>query len=163
MAPPKKNSGGSIVLFGVPELRMFPTHLDRQRALAGVAYEADQFGTRRGLAGLAIYMAGMFIGVLVAGVLGELFLTGELSLVNPSEGSKFFAMIGGVIGCLAAMCWQHRRVGRQVLRRHLVRCGVPVCLRCGYDLRGLPGTNAQCPECGDELSNAQKQLLASDA
>lgn len=35
---------------------------------------------------------------------------------------------------------------RRALRRELVRIGIPVCVICGYDLRGQ--TVARCSECG---------------
>ena len=39
-----------------------------------------------------------------------------------------------------------RRSVRRTLRRHLNSIGVPVCMCCGYNLRGAVSTN--CPECG---------------
>jgi len=38
-----------------------------------------------------------------------------------------------------------RRIERH-LRTGLLAAGVPVCMHCGYDLRGQ--TEARCPECG---------------
>ena len=35
---------------------------------------------------------------------------------------------------------------RQKLRHRLIELGIPVCLYCGYDLRG--GGKGVCPECG---------------
>lgn len=45
--------------------------------------------------------------------------------------------------CLA---FYFRNDVRRWLRRELVRHGEPICIDCGYDLRGLP--EWRCPECG---------------
>ena len=37
---------------------------------------------------------------------------------------------------------------RAFLRKNLNEHGIPVCLKCGYDLRGSEGR--RCPECGTE-------------
>ena len=39
-----------------------------------------------------------------------------------------------------------RRQIRSIFRERLNTLGVPVCIRCGYDLRGQ--TEPRCPECG---------------
>lgn len=41
-----------------------------------------------------------------------------------------------------------RRSVRLDLRRALVEAGVPICLACGYQLRGLGPDARACPECG---------------
>ena len=41
---------------------------------------------------------------------------------------------------------------RRALREALAQAGVPICVRCGYDLRGQ--CNAVCPECG-QVSGCQ--------
>ena len=46
-------------------------------------------------------------------------------------------------------CWHGRRWMRRYLRTYLNEHGVPICLNCGYDLRGLP--ESRCPECGTEF------------
>ena len=50
--------------------------------------------------------------------------------------------------------WFCRSELRHLLREQLVDKGVPVCLRCGYDLRGQ--VDARCPECGTPFD---KRLL----
>lgn len=40
-----------------------------------------------------------------------------------------------------------RRRVRQHLRRELVKSGVPICIKCSYDLRGQ--VEPRCPECGN--------------
>lgn len=39
-----------------------------------------------------------------------------------------------------------RRTMRAEIRELVARCGSPLCLSCGYDVRGSPGS--RCPECG---------------
>jgi hypothetical protein len=50
---------------------------------------------------------------------------------------------------LLAVVWETvagRKHMRGSLRVQLIKQGVPICLKCGYDLRGLD--TARCPECG---------------
>jgi hypothetical protein len=48
---------------------------------------------------------------------------------------------------LFGMVWALvRHAARRQLRERLVELGVPICIHCGYDLRGQ--TVPRCPECG---------------
>jgi hypothetical protein len=52
------------------------------------------------------------------------------------------ALLGGWLIVLA-----NRSVHRKAIRRAMVRCGVPVCVPCGYDLSRTDPPDP-CPECG---------------
>ncbi len=41
----------------------------------------------------------------------------------------------------------NRRVQRKAIRRAMVRCGIPICVPCGYDLSKTDASDP-CPECG---------------
>ncbi len=41
----------------------------------------------------------------------------------------------------------NRSVRRKAIRRAMVRCGIPICTPCGYDLTSTEPPNP-CPECG---------------
>ncbi len=62
------------------------------------------------------------------------------------------AIVGGVLGGVAGggsmllLGWIVRDEARRMLREMLRAQGVPVCLACGYSLRGAP--EPRCPECG---------------
>lgn len=62
------------------------------------------------------------------------------------------AVRSGVIAALIAsgglvlFHWGLRKPVRSRLRRELAQRGVPVCVECGYDLRGQ--AEPRCPECG---------------
>lgn len=46
-------------------------------------------------------------------------------------------------------CWHGRRWMRKYLRTYLNEHGIPICMNCGYDLRGQ--VSPSCPECGTEF------------
>lgn len=47
-----------------------------------------------------------------------------------------------------------RHLTRSETRRCLRRMGLPICIICGYDLRGLEQCE-RCPECGREIEGTQ--------
>lgn len=51
-----------------------------------------------------------------------------------------------VVSC--GVWWLFRRRTRRHLREMLFRLGVPICIPCGYDLRG---SKERCPECGTKF------------
>ena len=53
------------------------------------------------------------------------------------------------------LVWLGRRDIQRFLRKQLLERGVPICLRCGYDLRGQ--TEPRCPECGTPFEEALLQ------
>ena len=57
-------------------------------------------------------------------------------------------LIGGMIGGLLGGTFQYvfRKPLRKQIRLQLVTMGIPVCIACGYDLRGQ--REPRCPECG---------------
>jgi len=56
--------------------------------------------------------------------------------------------------------WLFRRRIQRSLRRQLIDRGVPVCLKCGYQLRGL--MDPRCPECGEAFDERLLELCRPD-
>lgn len=54
---------------------------------------------------------------------------------------------------------------RRYLRKELAESGVPICVKCGYDLRGQSAP--RCPECGtpfdEQLFNCEREKSAYEA
>lgn len=57
-----------------------------------------------------------------------------------------YSACGIVLVLIPLMFLRYRKWMRVYLREYLNDHGVPICLDCGYDLRGQ--TNQKCPECG---------------
>jgi hypothetical protein len=53
----------------------------------------------------------------------------------------------------------HRWGVRRDLRHKLIKLGVPVCVGCGYLLRGLPVDTPVCPECVRKLDANVRSML----
>ena len=62
------------------------------------------------------------------------------------------AMIGGIVSGSLVASWEFvfRRAIEEQIRLEMVARGIPVCLGCGYDLRGQ--VEPRCPECGRPFS-----------
>ncbi len=60
--------------------------------------------------------------------------------------------------CFWVVAWPYRTRIRRNFRQELVRDGFPICVPCGYDLRGL--AEPRCPECGAPFD---EQLLNKNA
>lgn len=56
----------------------------------------------------------------------------------------FGLLMGLTVGPGAILVW--RNTVRRSLREQLIEKGIPICLKCGYDLRGQ--AVPRCPECG---------------
>ncbi len=81
------------------------------------------------------------------------FLTFGVVLLQLHRQLRLPSWAGGIlIGVLfgvffgVAYHWLWRRPIRRSLRQRLQQEGVPICLQCGYDLRGQ--TEPRCSECG---------------
>jgi hypothetical protein len=71
-----------------------------------------------------------------------------LVLLIGSRGYLSAAVQHGPLLVLVLMSFVLMRAGRQRLFRKLAAHRNLLCLRCKYDLDGLEGTRAVCPECG---------------
>ena len=62
-----------------------------------------------------------------------------------AHGIAIFGICLGWVGvCIYFLGVLYVPVGR----RCMCECGVRVCIKCGYDLRGQPPRDVTCPECG---------------
>ena len=72
-------------------------------------------------------------------------------IVRVLPGYLIAAIGGGIGGGLGAavILWFGRNKIHRFLRQQLLEMRIPVCMHCGYDLRGQE--EARCPECGQEF------------
>lgn len=123
-----------------PELLLFPTRKEGQRALRKAA--------RGSLLSLRFW--GLFVVFIAALTLLDrlcvepLFRGFGIDSVLPF----MYGAIAGTVGVLGTL-WVSRKKIRRRLRCQLRQMGVPLCVKCGYDLRGQQ--ELRCPECGTEL------------
>jgi hypothetical protein len=121
-----------------PELDLLDTPKDR----AGVHDAAMKVLRRRwqfwvyAIAAPAIGISGFAIGLHF---LGKVF-----PVVARIKGGLLAGAVGGLFPLTYSFAF--RRPLRVLIRKELVKRGVPVCVGCGYDLRGQEV--ARCPECG---------------
>lgn len=87
------------------------------------------------LSGLALVLLGMTGGVAIG------LIPWRVTWLRPVIMACWIQALSLGLG----VAWQGART--RELRKLLRERGVPICLHCGYDLRGL--TEARCPECGN--------------
>lgn len=80
-------------------------------------------------------------------------------VLPPATLLQYLVPITVLIGSfsLVACLWSFRWFGAPLLlkslRKEMNSQGIPVCLRCGYDLKGSVG--AACPECGERIPESE--------
>ena len=121
-----------------PELQHFASRKEADRAV--IECNKQLMKMPKFWVGLAGYTCG--IGVAIAAILFS---------IRPwiyFSGGIYGGIVGGITGgsgvIIVTWLWRHRI--RRFLRQQLVAQGVPICLKCGYDVRGQ--TEPRCPECG---------------
>ncbi len=91
----------------------------------------------------------------IGAVSAMLFLVGRFS--DALQRGFYFAPF---VFSWEAIIWQIAAVSGMFIvairKRRRLRVG-GFCSACGYDLRGLPSTSPQCPECGHSLASADSQ------
>lgn len=88
------------------------------------------------------------VSFLLCFVVGFLILKYPFAMIFDSLGLGLYfpvTMLLSVVYFLVAMQLLWRRPLQQHLRQELVRRGKPICICCGYDLRGQ--SEPRCPEC----------------
>jgi hypothetical protein len=103
---------------------------------------------------------GFFMAVLAGAATIPIYFLLRRALIPlmPALFAKSIAWCVVVGLMLAPALWSIRRRAPKLLRKRLLASGVPVCLKCGYILRGCPGPN--CPECGGPFDERVRLILA---
>ena len=124
-----------------PELARFASDTDRAAALETF----DKALWRRRSFWLALLL--LWLSTLALAEVVPLALPPALTGFFSGKNAIYFrsALLGLSLVPAIQFLWYRPR--RQHLRRWLVDRGVPICLRCGYDLSGQ--VEPRCPECGE--------------
>ncbi len=87
--------------------------------------------------------------LLSGAILGIVFPRLQVPLIGTHLPLWSGSGVAGIIlstAFLIGFQYLWRRPIQRMLRQELAARGVPICIRCGYDLRGQ--TEPRCPECG---------------
>ncbi len=164
--PPSPPALGSAVvrwactchLVGLPELKLFRDPSAKARAL-------DEIGDGK-IGGVVGVLTKPWILMLISGsvTVPVLFLRPSVRILHLPGNIAFYADMALLLGVFCALILLHRPFAARHLRRRLVDSGIPVCVGCGYDLRGLAPLirgGLTCPECGAEVSPETVALLTT--
>ena len=97
-------------------------------------------------------LCAVVIGVMLPALAAALPLARLAAAAFQVQGKSFEAWFFIIYSMTLAVAfayggmWPLRRMVLDRLRGHLRELGIPVCVSCGYDLRGQ--TTSRCPECG---------------
>jgi hypothetical protein len=121
-----------------PELRLFESREQIREADRAWAGRSRRLGKR--------LLIELVILVLAAAALGVVL---TITLLNVGAPTWLAPLVNGVVVLLlsvSVLALVAYRPYTRFLRRYLNERGVPVCMRCGYDLRAI--IEPRCPECG---------------
>ena len=136
-----------VFAFIVPEILVFDNHEDRVRAWRA-AYR-QEFGCIliSIMVGMIVWLPAFILGSRIIFVNFDRYLGRGVLVLMYIFGLATFSIVPWVMIRLS------RNVLRRALRKQLMARGIPVCPKCGYDMRGCSGS--RCPECGADYSGAR--------
>lgn len=139
-------------LAGLPELEEFDDDERRRAALREIGEEAGNLASGGYWLGLSILVGSTVVSwVLARWVLARIGWRSWL------ETLVLGIVVGGTFWFVLRRL--HRSGAQRELREKLLQQGVPVCLKCGYNLRGLPAESSRCPECGEGINERTAVLI----
>lgn len=142
---------------GLAEWELFPSEAERLRVLNDI----DASTIPRTFGQLIMFL--LTVAVLL---LGPYFVVGWIMhVVAPGTTTTHNWIRWGItlVTYTVLVFVLIRRDVPKTLRKRLLELGVPVCLPCGYGLKGLPPDREQCPECGRTLSRRVREILRENA
>ncbi len=140
------------LLVDLPEYDLFPSEEARTAAVKEIDEGLEQSSW------FWISIVIVVATLIAASIVARVILNRLTSL-----GSGWISLIvipAAILVGYVLVVWIWRRGVARSLRGKLVEAGVPVCLRCGYDLRGTP--EPRCPECGWRVNEVVRRALSSD-
>lgn len=138
---------------GLPEWELFPDEIARDHAIRDI----ERRMMPRSILGWLQFLV-FVIPLSLAPFIALHFLIKWLHPA-PFPGKGWVIFIGATLIYTIIIYLLLRGGMPRDLRRKLVQAGVPVCLKCGYDLRGLPADRTRCPECGRRFGQSVRRLL----
>ncbi len=143
-----------IALGSAPEWEYFENEWCRETALRNFGGSNKHVRARDQLKALGWGVAGCFATYLGGRVILGHFVS-SLALHIGLAG------LAGVVVQVFIMRRFSRLHWRLWLREELLNQGVPVCMACGYLLRGLTVETGRCPECGKEFDGLVRVIITN--
>jgi len=144
----------NLTLAGLPEMDYFESDEKRIAALRQIAKDAgrpNQWGYWVGvgliwLVSMSVYFFGRYAMHFVQW---------------PSLTEKALSFIVMLLAAVLLIRRFHRQGMQSMLRSELLKQGVPVCIKCGYLLRGLTVETGRCPECGRGFDGLVRAIITN--
>jgi hypothetical protein len=95
-----------------------------------------------------------YFGQIISAIVfvGLLMVLANAAMYLQAKRGNAWVIMPALIAVMVGTGWIHSVVTHRIrVRRFRValhKRGVPICVECGYSLRGLRGAVATCPECG---------------
>ena len=146
----------NLTLAGLPELEYFEDEAARQKALTEIGEEAANLKSGGYWSGVGILIGAMLVGQVITRWLLRL-------IVWPPLLEEALHWLVTIVAFALTLRWLHRSGVAAQLRTKLLASGVPICMKCGYLLRGLPLDPGRCPECGQVFDEPVRAILSGQA
>jgi hypothetical protein len=143
-----------VTLAGLPEMDYFESDENRQAALRRIAQAAGRPTSWGYWSGVGLTV-GLCLGVMAL----SRFLLRFVQWPTLMEKALSLGLVIAV--GLVLIRRLHRQNMPRMLRQELLGQGVPVCMTCGYLLRGMPLAPGRCPECSRKFDGRVRELLGA--